>query len=240
MGSTDRTVEVLDALSEHTRLAEIASATGLPKPTVHRILQSLVAHGFARSTGTGEYFSGPRLLSLAGRVLRHLDLPSQVRPHLQQLHRATGRTVHLALLSGDEAVYAVKIEADKPYQLASRVGMSLHLHSTSIGKAILAALPDDEVMAIAQRTGLPRRTPHTITEVPALLAELEQVRDRGWAEDHEENERGVVAAGAAVFDHTGHVVGAVSAATLTYEADQEVGEHVVHTAREISRALGSP
>lgn len=241
--ATEKTVEVLDALSGHTRLGDIATAAGLPKATVHRILQTLVERGFVRATGTGDYFSGPRMLSLAGRVLRHLDLPGHVRPHLEELHRRTGRTVHLALLSGDEAVYAVKIEADKPYQLASRVGMSLHLHSTSIGKAVLAAMPDEEVVALARRTDLPARTPHTITDVAGLIEELARIRAQGWAEDHEENEIGVCAAGAAVFDHTGHVVGAVSAATLAYEAIEpgdQVGRHVVHAAREISRALGRP
>jgi IclR family acetate operon transcriptional repressor len=241
--ATDKTVEVLDALSEHTRLGDIAAATGLPKATVHRILQTMVERGFARSTGTGDYFSGPRLLTMAGRVLRHLDLPGQVRPHLEELQRRTSRTVHLALRSGDEAVYAVKIEAAKPYQLTSRVGMSLHLHSTSIGKAMLAAMPDEEVVALARRTGLPPRTPRTITDIDRLVGELARTRDRGWAEDHEENELGVCAAGAAVIDHTGHVVGAVSAATLAYEAagsDEEIGRQVAHAAREVSRALGNP
>jgi IclR family acetate operon transcriptional repressor len=242
--AADKTVEVLDALGEHTRLADIAAAAGVPKATAHRILQVLVERGFARSTGTGDYFSGPRLLSMAGRVLRHLDLPGQVRPHLEELRRRTGRTVHLALLSGDEAVYAVKLEGDKPYRLASRVGMSLHLHSTSIGKAILAGLPEAAVVALAERTGLPRRTPATITDVPRLLAELAGIRARGWAEDHEENEVGVCAAGAAVVDHTGYVVGAVSAAALAYEvaaqSEREVGRQVVEAARLLSRALGAP
>jgi IclR family transcriptional regulator, acetate operon repressor len=241
--AADKTVAVLDALSEHTRLADIAAAAGLPKATVHRILQAMVEQGFARSTGTGDYFSGPRLLSMAGRVLRHLDLPGQVRPHLAELHRGTGWTVHLALLSGDEAVYAVKIEADRPYRLTSRVGMSLQLHSTSIGKAILATMPDEQVVALALRTGLPGRTPRTITDVSGLLAELAEVRSRGWATDHEENELGVCAAGAAVVDHAGHVVGAISAATLAHEVGEfgdEVGRQVVRAAREVSRALGGP
>jgi IclR family acetate operon transcriptional repressor len=241
-GAVDKTFDVLEALVEHSRLADIAVATGLPKATVHRILQVMVARGLARPTGDGGYVSGPRLLALAGRVMRRLDLPARVRPLLDELQRRTGRTVHLALLTGDEAVYVVKVESGKPYRLASRVGMSLHLHCTSIGKAALAAMTDDEVAALAARTGLPRRTPRTITDVARLLEELAATRARGWAEDHEENEAGVVAAGAAVFDHTGRVVGAVSAATLRYDAveppNEEVGPLVVAAAREVSRALG--
>jgi IclR family transcriptional regulator, acetate operon repressor len=201
-----------------------------------------VARGLARPTGDGGYVAGPRMLALAGRVMHRLDLPAQVRPHLEELQLLTGRTVHLALLAGDEAVYAAKVESGKPYRLASRVGMSLHLHCTSIGKAMLAAMTDEQVVALAGRTGLPRHTPNTITDAAGLLADVAGTRSRGWAEDHEENEAGVCAAGAAVFDHTGQVVGAVSAATLTYEAAEpsnaQVGPYVVETARQVSKALG--
>jgi IclR family transcriptional regulator, acetate operon repressor len=239
-GAVDKAFEVLEALAEHGRLADIAAATGLPKATVHRILQVMVERGLARPTGDGGYVSGPRMLAVAGRVLHRIDLPAQVRPHLEELQRRTGRTVHLALLAGDEAVYAAKVEGDKPYRLASRVGMSLHLHCTSIGKAMLAAMADDEVAGLAARTGLPRRTPRTITDVDALLTDVAATRARGWAEDDEENEAGVCAAGAAVFDHAGRLVGGVSAATLSYDAapNGEVGPEVVVTARQISEDLG--
>jgi DNA-binding IclR family transcriptional regulator len=119
--------------------------------------------------------------------------------------------------------------------------MSLRLHCTSIGKAVLATMPDDEVRALLARTGLPARTAHTITDVDALIAELADVRGRGFAEDHEENEAGVRAVGAAVFDHTGQVFGAVSAAALVYRDDPagDRGDQVVQAAAEVSRALGA-
>lgn len=232
---------VLDALAEHSRVADIAKSTALPKPTVHRILQSLVRHGFARTDGQGDYVGGPRILSLAGKFLQRLDIAEQVRPILRDLQERTGWTVHLALLSGDEAVYVAKLEGDQPYTLASRVGMSLRLHCTSIGKAVLATLPDEEVRALVGRTGLPARTEHTLTDEESLLAELREVRRRGFAEDHEENEAGVRAVGAAVFDHTGGVFGAVSVAALVYRDDPagDRGDLVVRAAAEVSKALGA-
>lgn len=239
--AADKTLEVLEALADHSRVADIAKSTGLPKPTVHRILQTLVRHGFARTDGQGEYVGGPRILSLAGRFLQRLDIAERVRPILRDLQERSGWTVHLALLSGDEAVYAAKLEGAKPYTLASRVGMSLRLHCTSIGKAILATMPDDEVRALLARTGMPARTEHTLIDEESLLADLADVRRRGYAEDHEENEAGVRAVGAAVFDHTGEVFGAVSAAALIYQDDplSERGDLVLAAAKHVSQALGA-
>src|SRR5688572_1652498 len=83
--AADKTLEVLEALADYSRVADIAKSTTLPKPTVHRILQTLVRHGFARTDGQGEYVGGPRILSLAGRFLQRLDIAEQVRPILRDL-----------------------------------------------------------------------------------------------------------------------------------------------------------
>ncbi len=242
-GAADKSFDVLEALTEHHRLADIAQATGLPKATVHRILRVMVDRGLAQPTGEGGYVCGPRFVALAGRVLGAVDLAGRVHPELDHLRRRTGHTVHLALRAGDEAVYVAKLDAGKPYQLASRIGMSLHLHSTSIGKAILAALTDTEITEVARRTGLPGRTARTITALPVLLTEIGLTRQRGWAEDHEENEPGVAACGAAVHDHTGAVIGGISAVALTHDLDggyEDLGRQVVEAANQVSRALGAP
>ncbi|MDG4822987.1 IclR family transcriptional regulator [Asanoa sp. WMMD1127] len=241
-GAADKAFDVLEALVEHDRLADIAQVTGLPKATVHRILRVMVDRGLAQPTGDGGYRCGPRMVALAGRVMRSVDLADRVAPSLAALRDRTGHTVHLALKAGDEAVYVAKLDAGKPYQLASRVGMSLHLHSTSIGKAILATLTDAEVGELAGRTGLPARTPHTITALPDLLAEIARTRRRGWAEDHEENEPGVGACGAAVRDHTGAAIGGISAVALTHDLDggyADLGHAVIAAAHQVSRALGA-
>lgn len=240
----DKALWVLEALAEHESLTKIAAATGLPKSTTHRILQSLAEHGFANPDGTGGYQPGPKILTLAGRMLNRFDPVRQASPVLQRLHDQTGYTVHFAVLNGDEAVYAAKLEGRKPYQMPSRVGMSLWLHTSAIGKAMLAAMPDDVVRGITARTGLTGRTPATITTQAALLRHLAEVRRRGFAVDDEENEAGIRCVGAAVFDHTGHVVAGVSISTLTHElstADaEELGPLVADTARDVSRTLGAP
>ncbi|GII86445.1 IclR family transcriptional regulator [Sphaerisporangium siamense] len=242
--SIDKALAVLEAIAEHHRVTDIAAATGVSKSTVHRILQSLVEWGFARPDGAGGYEPGPRILTLAGKVMSRFDPSRQASAALRALHDRTGYTTHFGILGGDEAVYVEKLEGRRPYQMPSRVGMSLRLHCTAIGKAVLAELGDDEVRALAARTGLARSTPATLTGVDELLAHLGKVRKLGYAVDDEENEPGVRCVGAAVFDHTGRVLGGISISTLAMDMDRDALERlapeVVAAAREVSTALGAP
>ncbi|GGK83193.1 IclR family transcriptional regulator [Sphaerisporangium melleum] len=242
--SIDKALAVLEAIAEHHRVTDIAAATGVSKSTVHRILQSLVEWGFARADGAGGYEPGPRILTLAGRVMTRFDPSRQASASLRALHEHTGYTTHFAIRSGDEAVYVDKLEGRRPYQMPSRVGMSLRLHSTAIGKAILAELGEEEVRGVAARTGLARLTPATLTGVEELLVHLESVRARGYAVDDEENEPGVRCVGAPVFDHTGRVLGGISISTLAMDMDrarlEELAPAVTAAAREVSQALGAP
>jgi len=242
-GSIDKALTVLEALAQHSRVTDIAGATGLPKSTVHRILQSLVEWGFARADGTSGYLPGPRILTLAGKVMSRFDPAQQADGALHGLRDRTGFAVHFAVRNGDEAVYVQKIDGRRPYQMASRVGMSLELHSSSIGKAILAQLTDEEVVGITGRTGMEPRTGRTITDPQTLLSDLGEVRRRGYAIDDEENEAGIRCLGAPVFDHTRTVLGGVSISGLAFEVDlgdDRLATEVTGTAREVSLALGAP
>src|SRR5690348_9522115 len=127
-GSIDKALTVLEALAQHHRVTDIAAATGLPKSTVHRILQSLLGWGFARADGNGGYLPGPRILTLAGKMMSRFDPAVQARGALRELRDRTGLTVHFAIRSGDEVVYVDKIEGRRPYQMKSRVGMTVPLH----------------------------------------------------------------------------------------------------------------
>ncbi len=242
--SIDKALAVLEAVAERQRLTDIAAAAGVSKSTAHRVLQSLVEWGFARPDGSGGYEPGPRILTLAARAMNRFDPARQAAAALRALHDRTGYTTHLAIRNGDEAVYVEKLEGRRPYQMTSRVGMSLCLHSTAIGKAILAQLSDEEVLGIAARTRLEPRTPNTLTSDEDLLAHLAGVRARGYAIDDEENEPGVRCVAAPVFDHTGRVIGGISVSALALDASREdleaLGPEVAAAAREASQALGAP
>jgi DNA-binding IclR family transcriptional regulator len=239
MDATEKTLSVLDALDgARSRLGDIAERAELPKSTVHRILRRLVERGYARAQGDGVYVIGPRVLTMAGAMLGRLDVTTLAAPVLRELHADVGHTVHFAMLSDDEAVYLEKlVDPGLPYQFASRVGGRIPLHCTAIGKSLLA------VMETLPRLELVRRTPQTLVSSDALRAELEHVRERGFAIDDEENERNIRCVGAAVRDHTGAATHAISVSALTVELSFDdavtLGPRVVAAADAVSEALGA-
>jgi IclR family transcriptional regulator, acetate operon repressor len=236
-----KVVCVLEALADHRRISRIARATGLPASTVHRIVQELVELGWAREGGEHDYLLGPALARLAGQAEDYAELARPVRPVLRELVDRTGFTVHFGLRHGDEAVYVDRVDGRGAPRLGSRLHGAIPLHSTAIGKAILAALPESDVCVIAGRTRLRPRTGRTVTSLPDLLAELALVRAQGWALDDEENVPRIRCVGAAVLDQRGGPVGAVSVTGLADDLERRamgrLAPFVVRTAREVSAAL---
>jgi IclR family acetate operon transcriptional repressor len=245
MDATEKTLSVLDALEgARSRLGEIAERAQLPKSTVHRILRRLVERGYARADGDGAYALGPRVLAMAGDLLHGLDATASAAPVLRALHAEVGHTVHFAMLSDDEAVYLEKlVDPHLPYQFASRVGGRIPLHCTAIGKSMLAGMPPEQAAELLARRELVRRTPHTLVSPEAIRAELERVRERGFAIDDEENERNIRCVGSAVRDHTGAPTHAISVSALTVDMSLDdavaLGPRVVAAARAVSHALGA-
>lgn len=211
-----KAVAVVEALAPGGRLSDIARVTALPVSTTHRILQELVALGWAREAG-GRYSLGARVLALSSRSTGGAELARLARPALRDLAAQTGRTVHFAMTDGDQLVYLDKIEGRGSYAMKSRVGMAIPMHCTSIGKAVLAAMSDTDVRALAARTGLPAATPRTFTDTGELLRHLQKVRARRYAVDDEENEPHTRCVGAAVLDHRGEPVAGVSVSSLAFD-----------------------
>jgi IclR family acetate operon transcriptional repressor len=236
----EKLVAVLEALPDHDRVKGLSDATGLPPSTTHRIVNQLAELGWVHASDRS-YAPGPRLLSLVRRIDVDSALARIAAEPVRRLSAHTGYTVHFGVRHGDVAVYAIKKEGRRSYLMRSRVGDQLPLHSTSIGKAILAYLPEAHVRQIAHRTKLPAITANTITDVDALIGHMAEIRHRGWALDDEENEEHTRCVGAAVFDSTGQVVGAVSLSGLVFDMPLDLAQRlagtVVTTATEISAAL---
>jgi len=240
--ASEKTLLVLEAALTHSRFTEVVEATGLAKATTHRILSTLVDRHFVTVDRDGSYLPGPKILSLAGRALLRIDISAIAKPFVEQLVGRVQCTVHLAAVNGDEIVYLIRADSDKPYTMPSRVGLSVPLHSTGIGKTVLASYTGDELERFVARAGLPALTPHTITTSEGLRAELADVRRLGYALDREENVPGLACVAAPIRDLTGTVKYGLSISTLllehTYEQIEAMAPMAVEIAEKISAALG--
>jgi len=196
--SSDRVQSVARAFSLLEHLAdaggalgvtEMATVSGLPPPTIHRLLRSLVSQGYVRQDSSRRYAIGPRLIRIGEAASRMLG--AWATPFLTELVQRVGETANMALLDGDGAVYVAQVPSRNTVRMFTEVGRVVQLHGTGVGKALLSMLSDDEIRAIVARTGLPAVTEHTITSLSELLASVERARRIGYTIDDGEQELGV-------------------------------------------------
>jgi IclR family transcriptional regulator, acetate operon repressor len=245
--SVDRALYLLETIAEaggEATLTELANRTGLNISTCHHLLATLIKRGFAtKVAGRRLYALGTRIVLLSHACLQ-VDLPRRAEPYLEAVNRATGETVHLAALQGDAVVTLAVREARHAVRVdTGKVGRMEAPHATSVGKAILAWLPEDEMRRILAG-GMKRFTEHTITDFPALFESLRVVRRNGYAIDREEFLPGVICIGAAIRDQAGTVIGAISASTPLMRADDAhialMREEITAAARALSAEYGAP
>lgn len=238
----EKMLDVLSAAVVGARFADVVAQTGLPKATVHRILHQLVDLDFLVRDPSDRFAAGPAMLGLAGRTLNSLDVATVAHPVAVDLAREVDCTIHVGAESGEEVVYLVRQDASKPYRMRSRVGSSMAMHSSGMGKAILATWPRERVIEYAHSTGLPSRTVHTITDLDSLLAELDEISRTGYALDLGENEGGTVCVAVGIADTFGRVSYALSISTIELEyagrTISELAPHARAAAAEIARRLG--
>lgn len=189
--AVERVADILDTLQQSETgesLVRLAEVTGLPKSSVFRYLATLEARGYVeRDPLTGDYLLGVALPSHR----RHFDLLiGRARPLLERLRDRFGETVNFAVLDDDRVRYLEIVESPKAMRLAARRGDRDYVHSTAVGRAIAAQLPEDEVRRILASAGMPALTPRTITSPGELLERLADVRADGYSIDDEENEEG--------------------------------------------------
>jgi len=190
--SLERAFDLLERMADaggEVGLSELSASSGLPLPTIHRLVRTLVDCGYVRQQANRRYALGPRLIRLGESAARLLG--TWARPYLAELVEATGETANMALLDGDEVVYVAQVPSRHSMRMFTEVGRRVLPHSTGVGKALLAAEPPEQVRALLARTGMPALTDHTITDPDAFLAELERIRVRGYAVDDNEQEVGV-------------------------------------------------
>ena len=243
--SADRVLRILQSFVPNERdvsLTDIAERVQLPKSSVHRLLMTLIDHGFVeRDASTRRYSLGIKLFELGSTAIHGRGLHGAAQPALEELSRATAETSHLAVLSGTDAVYVYKVEGPSSISMTSRVGGRAPVHATSIGK-VLTAWSSPEEMAVLRNAPMQATTRYTITSVRAFDEELRRVRASGYALDLEEFEIGLRCIAAPVRDQSARVIAAVGIAGPSSRLDDarlsKLVPMVVDAADLLSRNLG--
>ena len=243
--AVERALNILEAAAQRRdglTNAEISRKLGIPKSSASYILRTLEKRGYLRREAeTGRYRLGLKILSLGGDAQANLDIADVALPFMRILGEKIRMTVHLAVLDQGEAVYIEKVEAPGFFKVNTWVGRRMFLHSTSVGKCLLAWLPKHDVENLVKQQGLKKRTPKTITSIMRLIAELEHVKQSGYAVDDEENSLGARCLGAPIFDTMGNVTAALGASGTLTQTDEDsvprIIEALKETARRISRKM---
>lgn len=247
VASVDRALNLVDQIlaapSEGLTLAQIVHETGGSKGATHAMLRTLVDHGYLRVTEPGpRYLPGMTLIRIGDLASARDPLASISRSILTDLSVKTGLTVRIAQNDSGYPVFIERIDGPGTVRFYTPLGVRELPHVSSAGKAILAELPDEQIRKIATASGLEARTAKSITTVSRLLADIRNIRTRGFAVDDEEDALGVFCVGAAFFDHSGNCAGAVSATGIKTELSQEklkkLGEIILAHAEMITEALG--
>ncbi|MFV0438810.1 MAG: IclR family transcriptional regulator [Desulfopila sp.] len=237
--------EILDFLLQEgeASFTEIHTTLGHPKSSTYKTISSLESLGFVREVGeSGRYALGLKLIELGARAASHLDLTTEGRPLVRALSQQIQRTVHLGILDEAQVIYLLRENVHGSISIDTWAGKRVGVHSTAMGKVLLAWKSESEVDEILKKVDFVKLTPNTRVDPQEVKASLDEVRERGWATDDEETWKMVRCVSAPVRDKTGEVVAALSVATLTdldsYEQMLGITSQVVDTANELSRRLG--
>ena len=249
--SLERGLAILSSFSSGRQLvgvSELARELALTRSTTHRYVATLARLGYLQQdTVTRKYALGPRVLELGFTAINSMELRHVAAPYLQRLCDDTGHTVNMAILDDVDIVYIERCRASRRGQteidLDLHVGSRLPAYCTSMGKVLVAFLPDDERDAVVSRITFTRRGPNTLTSKAALLEELDRVRMTGFAVNNEELAFGLRSVAVPVHAASGDAVAAVNLAAHRTMASLDdlvarFGSSMQRTAAEISAQLG--
>jgi DNA-binding IclR family transcriptional regulator len=241
-----RGLAILERIANSRRgltFAQLARFFDFPKSSVHTLVLTLEREGYLqRDDATGRYMTGRKLVHIAGMTLDGLVVRERAAPLLRTLVADTGMTAHLAVLDRHEVTVVAKVDRPGVHRIATWVGKRMDVHCTSLGKCLVAYLPDEQVDRLISDRGLLRHNEHTIVSPERLKQELARTRALGYAVDDEEEELGGRCVGAPVWDRDGRVVAAVSVAGGTDQINADtlatIAAQVMAAALAISKELG--
>ncbi len=227
----------------HYKISELARQLGLDRSTTYRLLLSLEKCGLVeKDEKTGEYSLGMAAFEIGNTYLRQMDFVLISKPVMVDLAAKVQETVHLAVLSGTEIVYVDKVDSPRTRVVMSKIGQRGSLHSTALGKVLLAFQPEAESSRTIKQIKLKPFTANTISSRTKLMDELKKVRRQGYAFDFRESEQGVECIAAPIRNHLGDTVAALSISgpqrKINTPREKEFVSSVVKAAALVSSKLG--
>lgn len=240
VNSVDNALILLAALRTRPSLAvkEGSELLGVAPSTAHRLLNTLQAHGFvSQEPSTRRYGAGPLLLEVALSSLERIDVRHVARPHLVALAAETRETTSLAVPEGNQARFIDSAEGSELVRVANRTGDVVPAHLTSVGKAMLAGLSEEELLLAYPDDLLLGTTEHSLTSRTALLAELEEIRVAGYATSFEESAPGLSGVGVPITDLHGNVLAALGVSVPVGRLDEHRVLQIASAARRRVRRI---
>lgn len=247
IGSVQRALDILDLFETQVvelGTTEIARSLDLPKSTIAGLVHTLVLNGYlAQRSETRKYHLGFKLAERAGVLLSQFDLRKISAPVLAALRDETNESVNLGMRDEDYVVYIERMHGRNMLGMHSEIGKRELVHSTALGKAMLAFSPKHVLTNFLKTYSFEPVTPYTIIDPEVFLNELKHIYQHGYAVDDQENELGGRCVAAPIFDYTGEVIAAVSISVPLQRIPDNLleifGRRVKAAAAEISRSLGA-
>ncbi len=237
--TTEKTLRLVEELMEQgqCRVTELADALDMGKSTVHNHLTTLREHGYVEQVGE-EYRLGLKFLEVGGNTRKSMEIYQVAEPEIKLLAEETGELANLLVEEQGLGVYLMRAKGEKAVDLDTYAGLRVNLHTTALGKAILAYLPDERVDEIVERRGLERKTAASIGSREELNESLAAVRERGYAIDDGERLEGLRCIAAPVKSSSDEVLGAVSVSAPARRVSDddlhgELSERVLNAANVI-------
>jgi len=244
INSVEKTMKILELLAEKGELSvsEAATHLDLNRSTCHRFLVTLRELGYVVQNTLSRYRLSFRIFQLGNKVANRVQVRRIAYPYLQELSNLFNETINLGYWDNNEIIHLEKIDSTEILRIDPRIGSRVPAHCTSLGKAILAYLPEEELNAFLKSMPLKAITSHTITTKEKLVQELEKIRKQGFATDSEELCIGLRCVASPVFDYKNYPSYSVSVAgpssRMTKEKITVMKEEVRRVGRELSKSLG--
>jgi IclR family pca regulon transcriptional regulator len=216
-------IRAFDAQHPELSLSDVARRTGLTRAASRRFLLTLESLGYVRSDGR-DFALTPRVLELGFSYLSSLSLPEVVQPHLERLSREVDESVSAAVLDGADIVYVARVPTRRIMSVRITIGTRFPAYATSLGRVLLAGLPDAEADAVLRAAPLDVLTSRTVADPIALESELDRVRAQGWSLVDGELEQGLRSVAAPVHDRAGRVIAAIN---VSSSATRDTVEHLI-------------